>query len=102
VGYSDPETPAGKIKAASHGDLVNLRAKGGQAYPLKCRVECFDFSGHATRSALIDYARTLNPKKVLLVHGDEPALESLSQALREVMPGTDIIVPEPGKPVVLD
>ena len=102
VGYSDPETPAGKIKATQPGEMVNLRAKGGQAYPLNCRVECFNFSGHATRQALIEYARSLNPKKVLLVHGDQPALDSLSEALREVMPDSEIIVPEPGKPVRLD
>ncbi len=102
VGYSDPETPAGKIKATEHGQNVNLREKGGQAYPLKCRVECFDFSGHATRDALIDYARTLNPKKILLVHGDEAALDSLAGTLREFMPGTEIMIPEPGKPMRLD
>lgn len=102
VGYSDPETPAGKIKATDHGQNVNLREKGGQAYPLKCRVECFDFSGHATRDALIDYARTLNPKKLLLVHGDEAALDSLAGTLREFMPGTEIMIPEPGKPMRLD
>ena len=102
VGYSDPESPAGKIKATDHGQNVCLREKGGQAYPLKCRVECFDFSGHATRDALIDYARTLNPKKILLVHGDEAALDSLAGTLRELMPDTDILVPEPGKPIRLD
>ena len=102
VGYSDPESPAGKIKATDHGQNVCLREKGGQAYPLKCRVECFDFSGHATRDALIDYARTLNPKKILLVHGDEAALDSLAGTLRQLMPDTDILVPEPGKPIRLD
>lgn len=102
VGYSDPESPAGKIKATDQGQNVCLREKGGQAYPLKCRVECFDFSGHATRDALIDYARTLNPKKILLVHGDEAALDSLAGTLRELMPDTDILVPEPGKPIRLD
>lgn len=102
VGYSDPESPAGKIKATNHGQNVCLREKGGQAYPLKCRVECFDFSGHATRDALIDYARTLNPKKILLVHGDEAALDSLGGTLRELMPGTEILIPGPGKPVRLD
>ena len=102
VGYSDPETPAGKIKATNHGDLVNLRAKGGQAYPLKCRVECFDFSGHASRSALIDYACKLNPKKILLVHGDPPAVESLSAEIKAKLPGTDIIIPAPGQSLRLD
>ena len=102
VGYSDPETPAGRIKATQQGELVRLREKGGQAYPLKCRVECFDFSGHATRRALIDYACSLNPKKVLLVHGDPPAVESMANELRERMPGAEIIIPEPGKSMRLD
>ena len=102
VGYSDPETPAGRIKATQQGELVSLREKGGQAYPLKCRVECFDFSGHATRRALIDYACSLNPKKVLLVHGDPPAVESMANELRERMPDSEIIIPEPGKSMRLD
>ena len=102
VGYSDPETPAGKIKAANQDEMVKLREKGGQAYPLKCRVECFDFSGHASRQALIDYACRLNPRKVLLVHGDAPALESLQAELKEKMPGSDIVVPEPGKPICIE
>jgi predicted metal-dependent RNase len=84
------------------GELVQLRAKGGQAYPLKCRVECFDFSGHATRSALIDYACRLKPRKLLLVHGDPPAVESLSDELQLLLPDTEIIIPEPGKPLRLD
>ena len=102
MGYSDPETPAGKIKAATQGELVNLREKGGQAYPLNCRVECFDFSGHATRSALIDYACKLNPKKILLVHGDPEAVDSLGNELRTLLPDTDILIPEPGKSLRLD
>ena len=102
VGYSDPETPAGKIKATNHGDLVKLREKGGQAYPLKCRVECFDFSGHASRSALIDYACKLSPKKILLVHGDPPAVESLRAEIKAKLPGTDIIIPAPGQSLRLD
>lgn len=102
VGYSDPETPAGKIKAAHHSEMVHLREKGGQAYPLKCRVECFDFSGHATRQALIDYACRLHPRKVLLVHGDPPAVESMRKELERLMPDSEIVVPEPGKPVTLE
>ncbi len=102
VGYSDPESPAGRIKATEPGGLVRLKDKGGQAYPLNCRIERFDFSGHATRQALIDYACRLTPAKVILVHGDEEALESMRQTLSERLPGADILIPEPGKPMRLE
>ncbi len=102
VGYSDPESPAGRIKATEPGKLVRLRAEGGQAYPLNCRIERFDFSGHATRQALLDYACKLAPKTVILVHGDEEALASMQTTLSERLPGTDVLIPAPGKPLRLE
>ncbi len=102
VGYSDPESPAGRIKTTEPGGLVRLKDKGGQAYPLNCRIERFDFSGHASRQALIDYACALAPAKVLLVHGDEEALASMKATLSDRLPGTDILIPEPSKPIRLE
>ncbi len=102
VGYSDPDSPAGRIKSTEPGALVRLKDKGGQAYPLNCRIERFDFSGHATRQALLDYACKLAPKTILLVHGDEDALASMKANLSERLPGTDVLIPEPGKPLRLE
>ncbi len=102
VGYSDPDSPAGRIKATAHGELVRLKAQGGQAYPVNCRIERFDFSGHATRQALIDYACKLAPKTLILVHGDGEAVESMRSTLAERLPGADILIPEPGKPLRLE
>ncbi len=101
VGYSDPESPAGIIRAAAPGEPVQLSAKGGQKYPLNCRVERFDFSGHATRRALVDYARRLAPRKVLLVHGDAEALEEMRRAVSAALPQSEVIVPEPGRSMAL-
>ena len=101
VGYSDPDSPAGKIKAAPHGEPLKLRAKGGQAYPLNCRVESFDFSGHATRDALVEFAASLTPKKVILVHGDPPALAWMQQHIQAALPNAEVIIPEPGKAIRL-
>ena len=101
VGYSDPDSPAGRIKATKHGDIVKPSGKG-QGYPVNCRIECFDFSGHATRAALIDYACTLAPKTILLVHGDPEATASMQAELRTKLPQTNIIIPEPGKTIRLD
>ena len=102
VGYSDPDSPAGKIKATAHGDLVKLREKDGQALPLRCRIENFDFSGHATRDALIDYAVALAPRTILLVHGDAEALAQTQKTLQERLPQSQIFIPQPGKSYRLD
>ncbi len=102
VGYSDPESPAGRIKATEPGGLVRLKDKGGQAYPISCRIERFDFSGHATRQALLRYACSLEPKTIILVHGDEEALASMQATLSERLPGTNILIPAPGKPLRLE
>lgn len=103
VGYSDPDSPAGRIRNTAPGELVRLgeQADQGQAYPLLCRVECFDFSGHAPRTALLDYAARLAPRHIVLVHGDEAALEEMRDMLRRRLPEPDkvkITLPEPGKP----
>ncbi len=98
VGYSDPDSPAGRIKTAKHGEKVSLRDKeGGQTYPLLCRTECFDFSGHASRAALVDYAVSLAPANIILVHGDPEAAQSMQQTLAERLPNANILLPVPGK-----
>ncbi len=102
VGYSDPDSPAGHLKATQPGELVRLRDKGGQAYPLLCRTESFDFSGHATRDALVNYACQLAPSTILLVHGDPEAQEWMQETLRKRLPDTRIILPPPGIPCRLD
>lgn len=104
VGYSDPDSPAGRIRAAAPGSLVRLGddPEHGQAYPLKCRVECFDFSGHAPRQALLDYAKKLSPRHIVLVHGDEDALGQMRDLLAQALPNTPITIPPPGVPCPIE
>jgi Cft2 family RNA processing exonuclease len=95
VGYADPETPGGKIRAAQPGDQVVLDP-AYPAVPLNCEVRIFDFSGHSTRDAIADYIVKVAPKKTFLVHGDDGAVEWFRQEIQRRLPGTEIIVPEPG------
>jgi Cft2 family RNA processing exonuclease len=95
VGYADPESPGGRIRASKPGDEVLL----DPAYPpvkLNCEVKVFDFSGHATREALADYICKVKPKKTFLVHGDDPAVEWFRQEISRRLPETEIIIPQPG------
>ena len=41
---------------------------------LDCDIETFDFSGHAPREQLLEFAQKTNARKTYLVHGDPPAL----------------------------
>ena len=98
VGYSDPNSPAGQVRASEDGGEVVLDAR---RHPVKrrCRVEQFTLSAHATRDTLLGYAQKLQPKKILLVHGDPPAVGWFSRELPRVCPQSEVIVPAPGVPV---
>lgn len=95
VGYADSATPGGRIRAAKQGDMIEL----DPAYPpvkLNCEVRAFDFSGHSTRDAIADFAVSVKPKKIFLVHGDEGAMAWFKDELESRLPGVEIIIPEPG------
>ncbi len=98
VGYADPLSPAGRIRAAAPGDMVQLSTEF-PAQPLNCDVEEFNFSAHATRESIRAYVNKLRPKKVILVHGDAPAIEWFRATLCADLPGSEILVPTPGVPL---
>jgi Cft2 family RNA processing exonuclease len=100
VGYSDPESPAGRIRASEQGASVVLDTRL-PPLPLNCEVRDFTFSAHASRESLLNYATALRPRKILLVHGDRSAIEWFHLKLYKELPETEVIIPEPGVPVAL-
>lgn len=100
VGYSDPESPAGRLRAAAPGETIILDES---LPPLKkqCHVEELNFSAHASRESLLEFAVRLRPAKILLVHGDPPALGWFRKELAARLPDSEITVPQPGLPVTL-
>jgi Cft2 family RNA processing exonuclease len=100
VGYCDPESPAGRLRATKRGDSVTLNADHG-AQPVRCRVEHFDFTAHAQREDLLGYILDVKPRVCVLVHGDRPALEWFQQELAAQAPGMKVIVPPPGEGIEL-
>ncbi len=101
VGYSDPASPAGKIRAARHGDEIQL-SPDTKPLPLRCQIEEFDFSAHAPRKAILDYICAVRARKTLLVHGDEPAIQWFEEQLAELLPELEVITPKPGVTENLD
>jgi Cft2 family RNA processing exonuclease len=95
VGYASPQSPAGLLREAGTGGEVALDPdKPPQR--VRCNIEQFQFSAHATREALIEYAKKISPRKIVLVHGDPSAVEWMRATLSIELPDSEVIVPEPG------
>ena len=100
VGYADPESPAGILKAAQRGERVALDPDE-PAQQLRCRIDQFQFSAHASRESIIRYVKQLAPKKIVLVHGDPKAVYWVRAQLTTELPSSDVIVPMPGVEIEL-
>jgi Cft2 family RNA processing exonuclease len=100
VGYANPESPAGLLRDAGRGGEVALDPDK-PAQRIRCNIEQFQFSAHATRESLIDYAKRILPKKILLVHGDPPAVEWMRATLSKELSDSEVIVPTPGLEIEL-
>jgi Cft2 family RNA processing exonuclease len=100
VGYADPESPAGVLRNSRPNELVSLD-EDEPAQPLRCRLEQFQFSAHASRESILEYINKVAPKKVVLVHGDVPAVEWVRTAAAASLPESEVIVPPPGVEIEL-
>ena len=100
VGYADPLSPAGILRKAKPGDLVALDPDAPPV-ELRCHVETFQFSAHASRESIVAYVKKLAPKKVVLVHGDPPAVAWIQAQVAVALPETEVIVPAPGVEIEL-
>ncbi len=100
VGYADPESPAGAILNSHPGDRIRLDPKLGEQ-ELRCSIDKFDFSGHATRESICAYLRELQPKNIVLVHGDSEALHWFQAELNRELPKSRVIIPAAGEMISL-
>ena len=100
VGYADPLSPAGVLRSARPDDEIALDPDE-PPQRVRCHIEQFQFSAHATRESLVDYAKKLSPRKIVLVHGDPPAVAWMRAKLAAELAGCEVIVPTPGVEVEL-
>lgn len=98
VGYADPETPGGRLKAAKSGETFVFSASGGEV-TRRCEVEDFDLTAHANRDELIDFVGQVSPHTVLLGHGDGPSRQWIDNEIRRRFPKMRVVQPQPGESV---
>jgi Cft2 family RNA processing exonuclease len=95
VGYTDPDTPGGRLKAAKDGETFLFSAIGGQVTRRR-QIEEFDLTAHANRNELLDFVGHVEPRAVLLSHGEDDSRLWFEERIRERHPKMRIIQPAPG------
>ncbi|MEY2467247.1 MAG: cleavage and polyadenylation specificity factor subunit 3 [Verrucomicrobiota bacterium] len=98
VGYADSETPGGRLKAAKDGETFIFSGSGGEA-TRRCEVGDFDLTAHANRDDLLDFVGRVEPRTILLGHGDADARKWFEEKIHARHPKIKVIQPEPGKAV---
>jgi Cft2 family RNA processing exonuclease len=98
VGYADPDTPGGRLRAAKPGETFIFSPSGGEV-TLRCRVENFDLTAHANRDDILDFVGQVAPRTVLLTHGEEESRAWFEQQIRARHPKIKVVQPKPGEAV---
>ncbi|HVU28705.1 MAG TPA: MBL fold metallo-hydrolase [Verrucomicrobiae bacterium] len=99
VGYADPDSPAGRLKAAKRGETFVFSPLAGRVTK-NCDVRDFDLTAHANREELLEFVGQVSPRAVLLGHGDDVARNWFEEQIRERWPKMKIFQPQPGKVVL--
>jgi len=98
VGYADPDTPGGRLKAAKAGETFVFSPGAGQVTH-RCNVQDFDLTAHANRDDLLDFVGQVSPRAILLGHGGDDSRRWFEEQIRARHPKIKIIQPQPGKSV---
>ncbi|MEW6302270.1 MAG: MBL fold metallo-hydrolase [Verrucomicrobiota bacterium] len=98
VGYADPDTPGGRLKAAKPGETFVFSGHAGEV-TRKCEVDEFDLTAHANRDELLDFVGQVEPRVVVLGHGDDVSRNWFEQQIRARHPKIKVFQPGPGETV---
>ncbi len=98
VGYADPATPAGRLRAAAQGETFAFGPQDRQV-TRRCDLREFDLTAHANREELLEFVGRVGPKAVVLAHGEADARTWFREQIGKEYPRVKILDPEPGATV---
>ena len=101
VGYMDESTPGYKIANAKKGDRIQL-TEADKRREVRCDIKNFNFSAHSKREELINIVDKLKPENVILVHGDEEAIDWMGNATLKRYKGIKVYAASQGKEILFD
>jgi Cft2 family RNA processing exonuclease len=98
VGYADPNSPGGRLKASQPGEPFLLSPTAGEV-TRRCELQDFDLTAHAERSDLLDFVGEVEPRAVLLSHGEEDSRTWFAEQIHSRYPRIKVLVSKPGETV---
>jgi Cft2 family RNA processing exonuclease len=98
VGYTDPDTPGGRLRTSTPGEPFLFGAAAGEVKRLS-EIGDFDLTAHANRDELLDFVGEVEPRTVLLSHGQDDSRQWFEEQIRLRYPKIKVIQPKPGETV---
>jgi Cft2 family RNA processing exonuclease len=98
VGYADPDSPGGRLKAARAGQTFLFSGSVGEVTK-RCMVEDFDLTAHANREELLDFVGQVSPRVVILGHGEASSRQWFAEQIHRRHPKVKVHQPGPGQTV---
>ena len=100
VGYADPDTPGGRLKESRPGVPFRFSRYEGEI-TRRCEVREFDLTAHANRDELLDFVTRVDPRTVVLGHGEPNAQAWFEHAIRARHPKIRVLRPQPGEALTI-
>jgi Cft2 family RNA processing exonuclease len=82
TGYQDEESPGRQLLALAEAETREVTV-AGKTLEVKCGVEKYALSAHADCNEIAGLIEAINPREVVLVHGEGQSRESLRDLLRK-------------------
>jgi Cft2 family RNA processing exonuclease len=82
TGYQDEESPGRQLLALAEAETREVTV-AGKTLEVKCSVEKYALSAHADCNEIAGLIEAINPREVVLVHGEGQSRESLRELLRK-------------------
>jgi Cft2 family RNA processing exonuclease len=98
VGYADPDTPAGRLRQAKADETFYFSKAAGEVMR-RCEVQEFDLTAHANREELLDFVNVVDPRVIVLAHGEPDSRMWFEDQIRDRYPRIKIIHQEPGQTI---
>ena len=99
VGYMDADTPGYKIANSKRGDKIKFE-ENEKELQVNCDIKNFRFSAHSRREELLNIVKKLHPEKIVLVHGDENAINWMGSAIIKQKTGENVFSAKIGSEII--
>ena len=100
VGYMEKNTPGFVISTAERGMKIRLSVLS-EEIEVKCAIKRFRFSAHSLREDLLKIVDNFSPEKIILIHGDPPAINWVGASILRENKKRKVYAAELGKEIQL-